>query len=192
MSSETLQAIVRRATVAALACGWMVLTGVSQAAAELWVLVDTAAETLTVMDGERPLEVFRDIALGRKGAGRKRWRGDDTTPLGVFRVGWMNPHSRFSLFIGLDYPNLEYAEQAYRENRIDVRTYYAIRHAILEGRTPPQDTLLGGSIGIHGLGGADPWFHASFNWTQGCIALTNGQIWRLAQWVQQGTRVEIR
>ena len=163
-----------------------------QANAQPWVLIDTKARSLTVFDGDRPVEVFGNIALGSKGAGIKRRRGDDKTPIGMFRVGWFNEKSTFSLFIGLDYPNMDYAEQAYKEKRIDDYTYYSIRSALEEGRTPPQNTLLGGAIGIHGLGQGDPNIHAQFDWTNGCVALTNQQIWRLSQWVEVGTWVEIR
>lgn len=157
-----------------------------------WVLVDTRRDTLSVMSGNRPIEVFYHIAIGSGGAGQKRWRGDEVTPLGVFRIGWINWHSRFKMFFGLDYPNREYADQAYREGRISDWDYSSIRYAIEAGTTPPQDTALGGSIGIHGIGAGDPLIHASYNWTSGCIALDNDQIDRLAQWVDVGTTVEIR
>ena len=38
------------------------------AANESWLLVDTRADTLSVMQGNRPVEVFRQIALGASGA----------------------------------------------------------------------------------------------------------------------------
>jgi murein L,D-transpeptidase YafK len=159
----------------------------------VWLLVDTRADRLTVMNAQGPLEVFEPIALGSRGAGLKQRRGDDLTPLGSFRVGWINPNSKFSLFIGLDYPNLEYARIALRQGRIDPPTFERIRSALAAGRTPPQDTPLGGQIGIHGIGGGDPRIHrAGFDWTQGCIALDDAQIRRLAGWVGPGTRVEVR
>jgi len=163
------------------------------AANESWLLVDTRADTLSVMQGNRPVEVFQQIALGASGAGVKTRRGDNKTPIGVFRVGWINPNSRFRTFIGLDYPNIEYAERALREQRIDVLTYARIRNAWTNGRTPPQDTPLGGQIGIHGVGAGDPKVHsAGINWTSGCIALDNRQIEALKPWVKLGMRVEIR
>lgn len=157
-----------------------------------WVLVDTRKDTLSIMLENRPMEVFHHIAVGSRGPGTKRMRGDNVTPVGVFRIGWINPNSRFKLFFGLDYPNLEYADKAYREGRIDRDTYDHIRFSVSQGLTPPQDTPLGGSIGIHGVGAGDPWVHANLDWTNGCIALDNRQIERLAQWVGVGTRVEIR
>ncbi len=158
-----------------------------------WLLVDTKADALIVMNGDRPVESFRQIALGSSGAGIKFKRGDNKTPLGVFRVGWINDHSRFKTFIGLDYPNPDYAERALRERRIDALTYERIRAAWSKGRTPPQDTPLGGQIGIHGVGAGNPGVHsAGINWTSGCIALDNRQIDALRPWVKVGMRVEIR
>ena len=158
-----------------------------------WLLVDTHANTLSVMWGDRQVEVFDRIVVGSSGVGVKQRRGDNKTPLGVFRVGWINERSRFRIFFGLDYPNLDHAEQALRDNRIDWLTYQRIRAALLDGRTPPQDTPLGGQIGIHGVGNGDPAVHAAgINWTAGCVALDNRQIDALRPWVQMGMRVEIR
>lgn len=158
-----------------------------------WLLVDTKADTLSIMQGQRPIKVFRPIALGSSGAGLKSRRGDNRTPTGVFRIGWINDQSRFKTFIGLDYPNPDYAERALREHRIDRVTYERIRAAWLTGQTPPQDTPLGGQIGIHGVGIGDPRIHsAGINWTSGCVALDNSQIEALRPWVRKGMRVEIR
>lgn len=157
-----------------------------------WVVVDAEQQTITVMDRGRPLETFKGVAFGSAGVGHKVRRGDEITPRGEFRVGWINPGSRFRLFFGLDYPNLDHAERAYREGRIDRSTFVAIRDALLAGRTPSQGTPLGGYIGIHGLGGADPEVHALFDWTQGCVAVDNHQIDRLSRWLKPGMRVEIR
>ncbi|HMR03171.1 MAG TPA: hypothetical protein PKA43_07355, partial [Candidatus Competibacter phosphatis] len=67
---------------------------------EPWLLVDTKADNLVIMRGQRPVQVFHQVALGSSGAGLKFRRGDNKTPLGVFRVGWINDHSRFKKFIG--------------------------------------------------------------------------------------------
>lgn len=158
-----------------------------------WLLIDTKADTLSVMHGERPTKVFKGIAMGSSGAGIKARRGDNKTPLGTFRVGWFNDQSKFKRFIGLDYPNPEYAERALREHRIDQRTHDQIQAAWSFGQTPPQETALGGQIGIHGIGAGNPSVHqAGINWTSGCVALTNQQIDDLRPWVQKGMHVEIR
>ena len=62
----------------------------------------------------------------------------------------------------------------------------------MTGDIPPQVTPLGGYLGIHGVGEGDPGIHADFNWTHGCIALTNQQIDDLAGWIRIGMRVVVR
>ncbi|WP_169434516.1 L,D-transpeptidase family protein [Marinobacterium rhizophilum] len=178
----------RQWLLAALFCG----TLAGHAVADVWVQVDTKAQTLQVLEGDRVLDNFSRIALGVAGAGLKLHRGDGKTPLGDFRVSWFNRQSRFGLFIGLDYPNRAYAQAALQDKRIDGRTHARIIAALDAGRTPPQDTPLGGQIGIHGLGGGDPEVHGLFNWTDGCVALTDAEMRRLVKWVAPGTRVEIR
>ncbi len=156
-----------------------------------WVLVDTRRDRLSVMRGDQPIEVFYNIAIGNAGAGRKYRRGDNITPTGTFRIGWVNWHSRFKTFFGLDYPNQDYVERAYSAGLISKPDYDSIRYALASGATPPQDTPMGGSIGIHGVGQGDPFIHATQNWTSGCVALNNEQIDRLSRWVHVGTTVEI-
>lgn len=167
------------------------LSGVAAANATSWIIVDTAAQTLTVMDGNQVKQIFNNISVGRNGPADHHLAGDGRTPLGVFHVAWINPSSRFHLFFGLDYPNHDQAEQAFRQKLIDFDTYYAIRRALFRGDLPPQNTALGGNIGIHGIGHGDLRIHKVANWTDGCIALTNEQIDQLAQWVTLGTKVLI-
>lgn len=160
---------------------------------ESWLLVDTRKDSLILMQGSKPIKTFPQVAFGSSGVGVKFGRGDNKTPLGVFRVGWINDNSRFKRFIGLDYPNLDYANRALREHRINALTYERIRAAWVNGYTPPQDTPLGGQIGIHGVGRGDPSIHqAGINWTSGCVALDNSQIDALRPWIKVGMRVEIR
>ncbi len=157
-----------------------------------WLLVDTRTKVLKVMQDDQPIQTFSNVALGSRGAGIKQRRGDSTTPIGTFRIGWVNEKSRFRRFFGLDYPNLDYAERGYRQGLIDEYTYLRIKEDLIAGRTPPQNTPLGGQIGIHGIGAGDPKIHANFNWTEGCVALDNQQIDLLTPWIQIGMLVEIR
>jgi len=159
---------------------------------EIWVLVNTRSQSLSVLKGNKPISTFKNIAIGRDGAGYKQRVGDNKTPLGEFRIGWVNHKSRYRLFFGLNYPSPEYAERGLRSGLINPYTYRLIKQAAVTGNRPPQYTPLGGMIGIHGLGAADPEIHKRMNWTQGCIALTNQQIDTLERWVHEGTRVVIR
>ncbi len=182
----------RRCLLRVLQAALLWLSAFAATADETWILVDTQAQTLDLMDDERPLLHIERIAIGRGGVARDRARGDARTPLGRFRVAWLNPNSRFRQFIGLDYPRWEQVERAYREGVIDARQRERFRRARFEGRPPPQDTPLGGHIGIHGLGAADPQLHDIANWTEGCVAVTNGQIDRLLPYVRIGMTVVIR
>lgn len=157
-----------------------------------WLLVDTHALTLTVMDGEWPQLTLHNLAIGRYGTSPMKRRGDNTTPLGRFRIIRLDRQAAFHRFIGLDYPGVDLAEAAYRQGVISDTQHKAIIAAHRRGETPPQDTALGGHIGIHGIGRGDPALHQSMNWTKGCVALTNEQIDTLLSWVRVGMVVEIR
>jgi hypothetical protein len=158
-----------------------------------FLVVDTHRLTLTVLSRhDRVLERFGNIAIGSGGAARLHVAGDDVTPRGDFRVAWIDRHSRFGEFFGLDYPTPRAALRAWREGRIGGPSLRAIVRAFQHGRLPPQDTALGGDIGIHGLGEDSPAVQRHVNWTDGCIALSNRQLRRLARWVHVGTRVMIR
>ena len=172
---------------------WIGASGLANAQSdgEPWVMIDTAKQTLAVLQGDRVKQIYHNISVGRNGYSLDRHEGDGKTPLGVFHIAWINPNSRFHLFFGLDFPNQQYAETALRHRLIDVDTYFEISNALYHGELPPQDTPLGGNIGIHGLGSGNRRVHETTNWTEGCIALTNEQIDQLASWVTLGTKVII-
>ena len=157
-----------------------------------WILIDTKALTLKVMQGDKEAVTFTDIAIGRYGADTDRRRGDNTTPLGHFTIAWITEDTSFHRFFGFRYPSQEYAERAFLAGYLDKKTWNVIRRAFASGRLPPQDTILGGNLGIHGIGKGDIHVHRQYNWTNGCVALTNEQIDRLTKWISIGTSVEIR
>lgn len=158
----------------------------------LWLLVDTKARKIEVKKGEQTLETLSSIAIGRGGAGFKNHRGDNITPYGDYRIGWIGEKSTFRRFFGLTYPSVNDADKALRQGIIDQPTHSRIVSAHQNNQIPPQNTPLGGQIGIHGLGRADERVHKAFDWTHGCIALTNNQIDHLSQLVDTGTVVKIK
>lgn len=176
--------------------GWLwwasAMIPVAMAQGEPWILVDTSTATLSVMRGGQEIKRFANIAIGRGGATDRRMRGDQSTPVGLFRVAWIENDTRFRRFYGLDYPSISHAKWARDEGIIDAQTYRAIKRARRSRKVPPQDTALGGYLGIHGLGGSDPRVHEQFHWTQGCVAVTNQQLDALGAWITEGTRVIIR
>lgn len=158
----------------------------------VWLFVDSSQRTVSVMKGDQRVEMFRGAAFGRGGVAPFRREGDGKTPMGVFYISWVNTDSRYHRFFGLDYPAASHAEEALRGQAIDERTYHAILDARRRGKVPPQNTALGGHIGIHGVGRNDPEDHRLFDWTLGCVALTDQQIDDLSGWVSLGTMVVIQ
>ncbi|MBA1147210.1 L,D-transpeptidase [Ectothiorhodospiraceae bacterium WFHF3C12] len=189
MNGQSLLAVLIRIT--ALAC-LLLAAPLTQATEEVWVLIDTATEKARVFRGQDAIAGFNGISIGRNGAARVRRRGDNTTPLGEFHVSRINYESRFHIFLELDYPTIRHAERALEAGIINRLTYRRVLDTMLRYGRPPQDTELGGYIGIHGIGKADATLHRRLNWTEGCVALTDQQIEKLAEWVQVGTRIVIR
>jgi len=159
---------------------------------DVWIDIDTGERTLHVMRGPDVEKTFENISIGVNGASTSRQVGDKTTPLGKYQVRRFNHESRFHLFIGVDYPNEEQAYAAYMADRITARDLELIFQAHQRGEEPPQNTYLGGAIGIHGIGNGDLAIHEEFNWTDGCVALTDEQVDEVARWVKIGTVVVIR
>jgi hypothetical protein len=168
------------------------LLAVPATAGQPWLLVDTTAQTLAVMDQGEPQLTLHNLSIGRYGASSEKHRGDNMTPLGRFRVTQVKRDSAFYRFIALSYPDAERAVRGQGQGILDDDELQAILSAHARGKAPPQDTGLGGRIGIHGLGGADPALHRAMNWTRGCVALTDRQIDSLLPWVEVGMPVEIR
>lgn len=170
----------------------LVVCGSQAQAGSVQIIVDTEAETLTVMRGDTLIKTFPGIAIGRYGKTYFKRQGDNKTPLGNYRIGWINRDSRYYIFLGLTYPDQPSADRGLVDERISEAQWQEIRSALKAGNIPPQKTPLGGYIGIHGLGQGDMTVHQQYNWTNGCVALTNAEIDQLLQWVRVGTPVEIR
>jgi len=161
-------------------------------AGENWILIDLGEMSLSVMQGDTAMQTFRNISIGRGGATLEKTRGDGKTPLGEFHIVRITSDTPFHRFFGFDYPDLERARRARRAGSIDAARFAAIRDSIQARQVPPQGTILGGYVGIHGIGEGSVAIHEDFNWTKGCIALTNAQIDKLAEHVHIGTKVIIR
>jgi murein L,D-transpeptidase YafK len=175
------------------ACLLYFFVGCSSASADadVWLDIDTEKLTLTVMQDQRVLKIFENIAIGSNGVSWSKQLGDEKTPLGRFTVTEVRPSDRFVKFIAFDYPNLDHIQRAFDERRIDLREYEALKGRVEQGRSPPQDTNLGGHLGIHGLGAGSREIHKTVNWTNGCIALSNEQLAQLLPWVRRGTEVSL-
>ena len=179
-------------SVTLLLAGFSPVSQVFAQSTDIWLLIDSSDLTVSVMQDSRILEKYENIAIGSNGVTREKRAKDEKTPLGDFRITDIRPSERFHLFLAIDYPNIDHAERALAEGRITTAEYQAVLEALNSGISPPEWTSLGGNLGIHGIGSGSLLVHNSVNWTDGCIALTNEQVQRLAGWVNVGTRVTIR
>ena len=133
------------------------------------------------------------VALGREEGGPKRAGRDNRTPEGYYHVaGPARRSQKFHLFLPIDYPSRADAELGLALGTIDEPTYERIVDALEDGRVPPQNTPLGGHVGLHGEGERWKGDSVSINWTYGCIALDDDQIEFLAERAPAGTPVIIR
>lgn len=134
------------------------------------VLVKKSERTLyLVRDGE-PYRSFR-VALGPRPWGHKQREGDDRTPEGRYVLDMKKQDSVFYRAIRISYPNI-----------LD-----RVRAAEL-GVDP------GGAIMIHGQpeqSDQPPELAQLFNWTSGCIAVTNPEMDEIWAAVDVGTPIEI-
>lgn len=157
--------------------------------------IDKSERTLYVMLGDMIIDKYQ-ISLGRGGLGDKLIRGDNVTPLGEYKITRFNPSSKYNYFMGINYPNEEDADKGFLKGIIGVKDYVRIKRSIRENKNPPQNTRLGGYIGIHGpkpgLNSALRAIQSTMNWTQGCIALPYLNLMDLKRYCTIGTKVIIR
>jgi murein L,D-transpeptidase YafK len=135
------------------------------------ILVLKKEHKLLLLNGEQIVKTY-SVALGSGGLAPKRQQGDDKTPEGLYRIDYRNPASRFHLALHISYPAETDKEQARKR-----------------GVSP------GGDIMIHGLGNEFKSMgskHYLYDWTAGCIAVTDAEIEEIWRLVPDGTPVEIR
>ena len=138
------------------------------------------------------------IGLGQTPLVHKQEDGDNRTPEGRYRItqklrgpfpgtygAFLGPR-----WIGLGYPNDQDAEAGLRRGLLTRTQVEQIRAAHRAGAQPPQDTKLGGGIGIHGWSGRWPRDDRQ-NLTWGCITLQNPELEDLYDRVEVGTPVII-
>ncbi len=104
------------------------------------------------------------ISLGANPKGHKEKEGDERTPEGKYILDYKKKDSAFYRAIHISYPNAKDIENAKNKN-----------------------VNPGGQIMIHGQKhgyGKFAWLTQKFNWTDGCIAVTNKEmeeIWNLVE-----------
>ena len=135
------------------------------------MLVLKAPRRLLLLRGARVLRDYA-IALGRTPVGPKRNRGDGRTPEGRYRIDGRVADSRFHRALRISYPN-------------DDDRAFARRAGVDPG----------GDVMIHGLPDGERWVgeaHRAFDWTNGCIGVTDDEMDEIWELVDDGTPIEIR
>jgi len=139
-----------------------------------------SADSILILKKDHVLELLKDgkvirtykVALGRGGLAPKEREGDGRTPEGHYIIDSRNAESHYHKALHISYPS--------EEDR---------RRAAKLGVSP------GGAIMIHGLPNGMGWLGAShrfYDWTLGCIAVTDEEIDEIWEMTAIGTPVEIR
>ncbi len=135
------------------------------------ILIEKKERRLTLFAKGLILKTYR-IALGGNPEGPKERQGDNKTPEGIYCIDARNRDSRYHLSLHISYPNERDRKRARKL-----------------GVSP------GGDIMIHGIKNgfsAVGDLHTAFDWTKGCIAVTDEEIEEIDRLVPNGTIVEIR
>jgi hypothetical protein len=148
-------------------------------------------KSIVIHKSRRRMDVFADdtilksyiINLGLSPTGDKRKRGDMRTPEGDLFICTVNRQSQFTRFLGLSYPTPQSARAAKEAGMVSSRVVNDVRAAYKRrSHCPPQNTPLGGAVGIHGKGF---WLrlptggYALADWTWGCVGLRDIDILEL-------------
>ena len=134
------------------------------------VIVEKNKRIMTLYNGDNIIKRYH-IAMGDSPVGHKLKQGDQRTPQGRYILDYKKKDSAFYRAIHISYPN--------EADRIRAKAL---------GLDP------GGQIMIHGENPNSeltPQQQQAFNWTNGCIAVTNDEMDELWQLIEPGTPIEI-
>jgi len=158
------------------------------------IVVDRSEQRLMIKKDGNVMRSF-DAAFGSGGRKAKQKRGDRLTPNGVYKISDIRSSDRFHLFIEINYPSVRDAMHGLKSGLITKREYNMILDAHIYRKRPPQNTPLGGQLGIHGIGNETQDkidIHEVADWTQGCIAIRNHEVDALLSYIDIGTTVIIQ
>nr|WP_295900082.1 L,D-transpeptidase family protein [uncultured Bdellovibrio sp.] len=138
------------------------------------ILVSKDRKDLYLIQDDVVLKTYK-VAFGLQPNGHKQFEGDQKTPEGIYYIDSKNPQSAYYLSLHVSYPNKADTE-----------------YARSKGKSP------GGNIMVHGFPNPDrpdflrfvQGFHP-YNWTAGCMAVTNEEIREIYSVVDVGTTIEI-
>ncbi len=136
------------------------------------IIVFKSDRRMELLDVKSEILKTYEVSLGGNPQGPKLQKGDSKTPEGIYEISARNPGSSYHLSLRISYPNRQDSMQA--EAR---------------GVSP------GGDIFIHGLPNGRGFLgsrHLLYDWTDGCIAVTNQEIEDIWNMVPDGIPIEIR
>jgi len=135
------------------------------------VLVKKSEKKMYLLSGTQVLRAF-DVVFGANPRGHKMQEGDERTPEGKYTLDYKKADSSYYKAIRISYPNAQ-----------------DINSAKARGVNP------GGQIMIHGQRNGFGWLYfvtQRFNWTNGCIAVSDAEMEEIWQAVEAGTPIEIQ
>lgn len=135
------------------------------------ILILKKDHVMELLAGGKVIRTYK-VALGRGGLAPKQKEGDARTPEGHYTIDSRNEESHYHKALHISYPSVADRERATKQG------------------VPP-----GGAIMIHGLPNGLGWTgaaHRMYDWTLGCVAVTDDEIDEIWQMVPIGTPVEIR
>ncbi|RVT94608.1 L,D-transpeptidase family protein [Sphingomonas crocodyli] len=133
------------------------------------ILIDKSDRTLTLFRRGVSILQIRNIRMGAEPVGHKHFEGDERTPEGRYYVSERKADSRYHRALRISYPNTR--DRAF---------------AARNGRSP------GGDVMIHGQPNFSPFSRLGWNWTDGCVAVSDREMDRVWQLVPIGTPIDIR
>jgi len=135
------------------------------------ILILKKDHLLELLAGGKVIRTYK-VALGSGGLAPKMREGDGRTPEGHYVIDARNAASAYHRALHISYPNAEDRQRAAKL-----------------GVSP------GGAVMIHGLPNGKGFIgsaHRLYDWTLGCVAVTDDEIDEIWNMVPVGTPVEIR
>ncbi|WP_201591307.1 L,D-transpeptidase family protein [Psychrobacter fozii] len=134
------------------------------------VFVDKSERRLQLLSGDDVIRTYR-IALGDSPVGHKQQEGDQRTPVGTYTLDYKNENSIAHRSIHISYPNA--ADKA-RAKQLGV--------------SPGGDIMIHGQMNGFGHLAA---INQKYDWTDGCIAVTDDEMDEVMAAVTLGIPIEI-
>ncbi|PYE39774.1 L,D-transpeptidase family protein [Psychrobacter fozii] len=134
------------------------------------VFVDKSERRLQLLSGDDVIRTYH-IALGDSPVGHKQQEGDQRTPVGIYTLDYKNENSIAHRSIHISYPNA--ADKA-RAKQLGV--------------SPGGDIMIHGQMNGFGHLAA---INQKYDWTDGCIAVTDDEMDEIMAAVTLGIPIEI-